>query len=172
MVRLRPRALVQTSPGNYQGWYTVPADVPSKTARWATQQLTRALGADARSGNMSQQGRLPGSTNVKPGKHCLVTMLHSDVCDIDESVLLGCLEPDPKLEVGAEKVAVAKDRAAGPDRSATDWHMVCNYFEAHPEATVEMAAAALEGTDGQIKSWGRANSHYRWYFLLVSFIHY
>ena len=157
LVRLRPRALVQTSPGNYQAWFTLSSDVAARTATWATQELTRALGADARSCKMSQQGRLPGSTNVKPGKDCLVTMLHSDVCDIDESVLLSCLGPQPKLAVSTAKVSVALAKSAvgaeksvsKEDRSATDWRMVCQFCEGQPDATVEMASAALEGWDCQ-----------------------
>ena len=50
-----------------------------------------------------------------------------------------------KSAVGAEK-SVSKE-----DRSATDWRMVCQFFEGQPDATVEMASAALEGLDCQ---WG------------------
>ena len=32
-------------PGDYQTWYMLPADLASKTAKWATDQLTRALQA-------------------------------------------------------------------------------------------------------------------------------
>ena len=58
-MRVRPRILSETSPGNFQAWCMMPAGVGSKTAMWALQELVRALGAGTRSAKMTQQGRLP-----------------------------------------------------------------------------------------------------------------
>ena len=144
VVQLRPRVLSETSPGNFQAWYVMPAGVASKSAMWAMQELVRALGADTRSAKMTQQGRLPGSWNIKTGRGCQVKILHSSVGDLDESVLSKCLLPLPKVRVDSNRVVVSSG-AAGSDRSATDWRTCCEYFESHPGATVEMAMAALAG---------------------------
>ncbi len=44
LVALQPRALVNTSPGNYQLWLTIPESLAGKTAPWITSELTEALG--------------------------------------------------------------------------------------------------------------------------------
>ena len=67
VLRLRPRALVCTSPGNYQAWFMVN-DNSTQTPPFVLHQLTIALDADKCSAKPTQQGRLPGSINVKPGK--------------------------------------------------------------------------------------------------------
>ena len=67
-LRLQPRCLAMTSPGNYQLWLTLPETLQGCTAEWVTNELTAALQADPKSAYITQQGRLPGSVNVKPGK--------------------------------------------------------------------------------------------------------
>ena len=69
---LRPRALVRTSPGNYQMWLTLSDTCAAGTLLQITKDLTEALGGDRFSAKNTQQGRLPGSTNVKLGKGCVV----------------------------------------------------------------------------------------------------
>ncbi|CAE7643037.1 hypothetical protein AK812_SmicGene5806 [Symbiodinium microadriaticum] len=104
-------------------WCMMPAGVGSKTAMWALQELVRALGADTRSAKMTQQGRLPGSWNIRTGRGCQVKILHSSVSDLDESVMSTCLLPLPKVRVDSNRAIVGRDcssGAAGSDRSATD----------------------------------------------------
>ena len=72
--RLRPRALVRTSPGNFQMWLTLSGTRAVETVLQMTKDLTIALGGDRFSAKTTQQGRLPGSTNVKLGKGCVVIL--------------------------------------------------------------------------------------------------
>ena len=67
LVRLQPRAIVETSPGNLQAWFTLGTASSGPTAVYVTQELAKALGGDP--------GSLGGSTwpyagqhNVKPGR--------------------------------------------------------------------------------------------------------
>ena len=60
LLALRPRALVRTSPGNFQLWPTLPDSLAAKTAAWATSQLTAALGGDPTSAKVIQQRPSPG----------------------------------------------------------------------------------------------------------------
>ena len=115
VLRLCPRALVCTSSGSYQGWWTV-SDTATRTAPWVMSKLTEALGGDTRSAKPTQQGRLPGSVNVKPGKGHTVYLLHSCVQNLDEKVFLGITSQDSLCIVGSEVTAVIKASA----RSATE----------------------------------------------------
>ena len=91
LLALRPRALVRTSVGNYQIWLTIPDQLASKTAIWVTNQLTAALGGDAASSKVTQQGRLPGSRNVKVGKGDIAVLVSSSVQHMDEQI--SCASP-------------------------------------------------------------------------------
>ena len=60
VLRLKPRALTSTSPGNYQAWFMLPATLATKTALWVTKQLTQTLHGDKCCVKEGQHGRLPG----------------------------------------------------------------------------------------------------------------
>ena len=123
-----------------------------KTALQVTTELTSALKGDPNAAYVTQQGRLPGTINHKPGKGCLVALLHSQVTSLDERILLQ-LTSNQKVLVRDEAPVVRdkKRRLSGGsvDRSAEDFKMCCLYFEAHPVAT---AAEALETLAGNFQA--------------------
>ena len=41
LVKLQPRAIVETSPGNFQAWLTMSHNLAPKTAKWVQDQLVR-----------------------------------------------------------------------------------------------------------------------------------
>ena len=146
VLRLNPRALVCTRPGNYQGWWTV-SDTATRTATWVMSKLTEALGGDTRSAKPTQQGRLPGSVNVKPGKGQVVSLLHSSVQNLNEEVFLRITSKDSLRMVGDNVTAVAKAPPRSlnaPDHSRADWCMCCAYFEKNPKHSVEQALVDME----------------------------
>lgn len=66
--RLRPRLVVQTSPGNFQAWIALlPAGltIDHATTLTAVRYLATKFGADPRAVSPRQPGRLPGFTNRK-----------------------------------------------------------------------------------------------------------
>jgi hypothetical protein len=77
VMRLKPRALASTSPGNYQAWLMIPASLATKTALWVTKQLTEVLHGDKNSAKDSQHGRMPGKRFLimgdTSGTHCCST---------------------------------------------------------------------------------------------------
>ena len=75
---------MSTSPGNLQAWLTVKDQLPGQNALWVTKELTRVFAGDKGSAKATQQGRLPGSTNVKVGKGNLTNLLHCQVQDMDD----------------------------------------------------------------------------------------
>ena len=146
LVALQPRALVRTSPGNYQAWLTLPDTLPGKTALWATTQLTAALGGDMASAKVTQQGRLPGSINVKHGKGQPAVLLHAKVQNLCEATFLRVTAKTDIKGDGASVSAHQKQpRVKAPDLSAHDWAMCCEFFEHSEGATVEDALAELSG---------------------------
>lgn len=66
LVALQPRCITSTSPGNYQFWATLPPPMQVKTASFVTKELQRLFQSDPHSTAPQQEGRLPGSMNVKP----------------------------------------------------------------------------------------------------------
>lgn len=153
LVKLQPRAIVETSPQHYQCWLTMPDTLAPKTAKWAQDQLVRALSADPKANSVSQQGRLPGSQNCKPGKNHTVALLHRSVQDLSDEVLLTLVPKEPFRIVG-DKLRPARPPAepldpdgsrATIDHSAADWRMVCSYFEKNSAATQADALTALQG---------------------------
>ncbi|CAE7939592.1 unnamed protein product, partial [Symbiodinium necroappetens] len=149
LVRLQPRAIVETSPGNLQAWFTLDTTSSGPTAVYVTKELAKALGGDPGSTAMGQQGRLPGSINVKPGRgNHKATMLMADLQCLNEKEFLA-VTAAPKLAVVGDSVvrAPAKPvfKAAKPDdKSAADWKAACSFFEGNPQATVSDAKAALQ----------------------------
>ena len=83
LLQLRPRALVKTSEGNYQAWLTLPQALATQHAVKAAQDLTALLHGDHASVKPVQQGRLPGSVNVKQGKGCRAELVHGMIQDLD-----------------------------------------------------------------------------------------
>ena len=89
LLAFKPRALVKTSgPNNYQLWLTLPQSLRSHCALTICRELTAALQADPNSAKTGQQGRLPGSMNVKPGKDQPVELLRAETQDMDEHMYL------------------------------------------------------------------------------------
>ena len=148
VLRLRPRALLCTSPGNYQAWFMVN-DNSTQTPPYVLHQLTIALDADTSSAKPTQQGRLPGSTNVKPGKCNIVQLMHSCVQNLDEEYFL-TITKGQSLRLRGSKVEVvhqpAKHPGSGRDHSRDDWKMCCEHFENNPDQSVDEAMRHLKGT--------------------------
>lgn len=66
---LRPCALIETSPDNYQAWLILPDVPPDRdAAKVICGQLAKRFGADPGSAEPDHVGRVPGYTNRKP-KH-------------------------------------------------------------------------------------------------------
>jgi hypothetical protein len=158
IVRLRPRALTSTSPGNYQAWFMVPSSLASKTAIWVTKQLTLSLGGDRNSAKEGQQGRLPGSLNVKPGKGGGVFLLHRQISYMCEKAFLE-ITAGTSIEIKGSEMqlvrkpptrAQAQGSTVAVDRSADDWKMCCTYFEGKRQASLKEATEELN--QGQVQS--------------------
>ena len=127
LVRLQPRAIVETSPGNLQAWLTLPKASATDESLIVTQALCDAFSGDQASVKHGQQGRFPGSTNAKDGKGCFVKMTHACFQNMDEEIFLKITKAksfslrDGQLHVRSEKVtAKASEQHKGPDRSAQD----------------------------------------------------
>lgn len=70
-------AILETSSGNYQGWFVVQESV-SPEARLSIQKLIcRKFNADPGAGGSMRWTRMPGSINYKPGKDRFATRLVS-----------------------------------------------------------------------------------------------
>ena len=149
-LRLQPRAIVETSPGNYQAWLTLPNACSPQEALLVAKALTECFHADLGSVKPEQQGRPPGTVNVKDGKGCVAFLRKGCGQDIDESSFLevtrgkrSCLK-DRGLEVHALPLT-----GIGPtcpnrmDRSSQDWKMCCCYFETHPQASIDDRTPSL-----------------------------
>ena len=122
----------------------MPDHLAGKTALQVTTELTSALKGDPNAAYVTQQGRLPGTINHKPGKGCSVALLHSQVTYLDERIFLQ-ITSNQKVFV-QDRAPVVRDKkrllpGRSVDRSAEDFKMCCLYFEAHPAAT---AAEALD----------------------------
>ena len=71
LAQIRPCALVETSPKNYQAWLILPNTPPDRTAGLAIcRMLAHLFKADPASADPNHVGRLPGYTNRKE-KHQL-----------------------------------------------------------------------------------------------------
>ena len=126
LLKLKPRILVSSSPGNYQAWLTVNEELCGQTAVWVMKELTAALGADQRSAKPTQQGRLPGTISVKPGKGNEAVLLHAEREDMDQEEFLR-ITGRKSLKVVANDVSVTSHSAfpyqfphSGNVRSNTD----------------------------------------------------
>lgn len=135
LLRLKPRAVVETSPGSLQLWATLPARHAAKDALTVTRELTKSLGGDPACVRTTQVGRLPGSINRKPGKMNRVKLLYAQLQDLSEEAFLQETAPRPSRSSMRQVV----------DKSAADWQMVCEYFEQNPNASVETALLDLTG---------------------------
>lgn len=65
---MEPCALVETSPGNFQGWLKHDSIYPSGISTFIAKQLAERYQADPGAADWRRFGRLPGFTNCKP-KH-------------------------------------------------------------------------------------------------------
>ncbi|UWZ85129.1 RepB family DNA primase [Occallatibacter riparius] len=63
-----PCAVVETSPGNFQGWLKHHRTYESPVSTFIAQELARRYAADPSAADWRRFGRLPGFTNCKP-KH-------------------------------------------------------------------------------------------------------
>lgn len=132
--------------------------MPLKNAAAVTKQLQAAFGSDPHSTGPQQQGRLPGSLNAKPGKSCLVNVLHQSVTDICHEVLLR-VTPRTQLRVESGSIVASQKPSKLPsgtaaiDRSREDWRLACQYFEANPDSSVEEATKFLTGQPLKYKTF-------------------
>lgn len=63
---IETRAVVETSPGNFQAWLKLPSNsVTNAGARMVARSLAEAYGGDPKAVAFAQPGRLPGFTNRK-----------------------------------------------------------------------------------------------------------
>ena len=134
LLRLKPRAVVETSPGSLQLWVTLSSRHAAKDALTVTRELTAALAGDPACVRTTQVGRLPGSINQKPGKMNRVKLLFAQMQDMCEETFLRETAPRP--------CSVPKTE----DKSASDWQMVCEFFEQNPDASAQTALLELAGT--------------------------
>lgn len=88
LLRLQPRAIVETSPGSVQLWLTIDMRHAPKDALTVTRELTHSLHGDPACFRTTQVGRMPGSINRKPGKGNMVRLLFSAVQDLSEAAYL------------------------------------------------------------------------------------
>ena len=90
---------------------------------------------------------MPGSVNAKIGKSHRVQILHMMVQDMNEEVFLQLVPKetfkvvDDRLTAGGEPLP---KRTKTEDRSASDWHLVCQFFEENPDASETDAKNALK----------------------------
>jgi len=159
LLKLQPRALTRTSSHNYQCWLTIPDHLARMTALQVTTELTSALKGDPNAAYVTQQGRLPGTINHKPGKGCLVALLHSQVTFLEERIFLQ-LTSNQKVPAQERALVVRGKKRPFPgdsiDRSAEDFKMCCLYFEAHPAATAAEALVTLAGNFQADRKLGQA----------------
>lgn len=146
LTQLRPRVISQTSEKNFQFWGTIAENGSNKTPAWVTKQLQQFFKSDARSTAPSQQGRLPGSVNSKPGKAFTVRIVSHQIADMCEQTMLNCI-PKVVLQVQDGQIQQMPQRSCnrGPDRSAEDWKTCCQYWENNPAASLDEALLTLSG---------------------------
>jgi hypothetical protein len=159
LVRLQPRAIVRTSNDNYQAWFTIPKACAARDALLVAKALTQCFHADFGSVQKDQQGRLPGTVNVKGGKGCVAVLTHCCTQDMDEATFLQ-ITSGKRFSLKGDEVEVQSlpPKGIGPkspngmDRSAQDWKMCCAFFETHPGASIEEARQQLNG------QWSKAHN--------------
>ena len=146
LTQLRPRVISQTSDKNFQFWGTIAENGSNRTTAWATTQLQQFFKSDARSTAPSQQGRLPGSVNCKPGKAFTVRIVSHQIADMCEQTMLNCI-PKVVLQVQDEQIQRKPKRSCnrGQDASAEDWKTCCQYWENNPAASLHEALIVLSG---------------------------
>lgn len=70
-------AILETSPGNFQGWFVIEESVPPETRLSIQKLICQKFNADAGAGGSMRWTRMPGSINYKPGKFRFATRLVS-----------------------------------------------------------------------------------------------
>ena len=139
---------MRTSPDNYQAWLTLGKSATSQDSLLVARELTERFRGDMNSVQTDQQGRLPGTTNIKDGKGCVAVLTHSERQNMDETSYLKLTSGKRfALKDGALRITSQPPsrnvQGTIVDRSAQDWKMCCTYFESNREANIEDAAAAL-----------------------------
>ena len=145
LYRLNPRALVCTSSGNYQMWLVATDDISVDNIPWITTRLTEVLRGDPRSAKPTQQGRFPGSRNVKKDKHQVVVLMQSAVQYMKQLTVLGACQYYT-LPTCSERFVSEEPKPATIkryDASSIDFAMCCCYFEENPANTEEQAEKEL-----------------------------
>ena len=151
LLLLRPRAVTRTSENNLQGWFTIPDSLPSKEALWVTSVLTAHFTADTRSERPTQQGRFPGSINVKPGKDSLTILItQSPGAHLNEEAFIK-ITPRNIVRLEGDKVSKCVQKSSKKpsgevgkvDTSGKDWKLCCEYWEQDGQRTLEMGLEEL-----------------------------
>ena len=140
LLLLQPRAVVETSPGSLQMWLAIDQRHAPKDALTVTRELTHALHGDPACIRTTQVGRLPGSVNCKPAKNNRVKLLYAQIQNMSEEAFMQLTK---EHHSGRQKPV--SSRSAIHDLSASDWKMVCEFFEEDPTATVDTALTVLSG---------------------------
>lgn len=166
---LKPAALIETSPGNFQAWIRLGEPLPADVRREAAQILATRYGGDPGAVDAHQSGRLAGFTNPKPqyktGRGSPFVLLHSFAGRVVEAArdLIGAARtalvkrvtneaqhPDLTPAPDADADLVAWWRAghaaapAGKSISEVDWHLT--HLALGVGRSAEDVAAALEVT--------------------------
>lgn len=166
---LKPAALVETSPGNFQAWIRLGEPLPADVRREAAQILATRYGGDPGAVDAHQSGRLAGFTNPKPQYKTMrgspFVLLHSFAGRVVEAardlingartalakrVEIEAKHPDLTPAPNADADLVAWWRAghaaapAGKSLSEVDWHLT--HLALGVGRSPEDVAAALEVT--------------------------
>ena len=148
LMRLRPRLVVRTSSENYQFWYCCPPvnqELSFASAGHLQKVLARRTGCDIGSTDANQQGRWPGSNNVKTQPFFPVGVHHVTRDDMDTELAKKILEEDAYQTASSSTCDVVRKAFAPPkcrgvpdkqiDRSALDWKRVMEALERDPQLT-------------------------------------
>jgi len=109
--QLRPTAVVESSPGHYQGYYRFTDPVPPGTVEDLNKRLAHAVGADPSGYDLTQLLRVPGTANHKYPERPLVRLLGVRP---DEYVPRELDERLPKHHKGGEPGEDAQDSTDEP----------------------------------------------------------
>ncbi|CAK0800224.1 unnamed protein product, partial [Prorocentrum cordatum] len=146
VLSLKPRALVRTSPNKYQAWLILPESLASSQAPWAARAMPAHFKRDDRSLKATQQGRVPGSMNVKAGKGTVTELVHNTPgATLNEDAFFKMV-PKQKVHIQGATVASASapiEEKAAADRSGQDWKLCCQLFEDPAGYSFQMGLQAL-----------------------------
>ena len=161
LIDLKARVVTCTSRTNYQAWFCIDHTLTAKTAAYVQKSLVSYFQADVGACSRSQQGRLPGSKNCKPGReNQAVYVVYRSTDNLDEATFLQRV-PKQTFRLEDGKIVMqpvpSRSKRVEEDRSGQDWHMCCSFWESNPGATMKEAEEALRN------SWKAVREHQQYY---------